>query len=216
MDLKPHQHVRLQKSQALEKYDAVVLQAGQDRCTVSLYEAPPGVFSPGEHLEMEFARWEDGLYVVQARVEQIQEVPAESPSENAAEVSLETPEEARSVTCRLEIQITGSGLVQRRRSERMTVNIPAEYTPLQEKPLDQEMPKGLILNISHTGALLSVEHPLEVGSELLLMFEVSLNRDKVPIGTTGQVVREHEKGSRPGVSYCYGVQFQKPQGILAS
>jgi|GEM_PF-2810050 len=212
MDLKPHQQVRLQKGQALEKYDGVVLHAAQDRCSVSVEGAPPQAFSPGEHLVVEFARWEDGLYVVQARVEEIRE--------NAAQYSNETPAgplaEGQGTSCRLEIKVTGSGLVQRRRAERMTVNIPAEYTPLQEQPLDREMPKGLILNISHTGALLSVDHPLEVGSELLLMFEVSLNRDKVPIGTTGQVVREHEKGSRPGVSYCYGVQFQKPQGILAS
>ena len=212
MDLKPHQLVRLQKSQALEKYDAVVLRAEQDRCSVSVKGAPPQAFSPGEHLVVEFTRWEDGLYVMQARVEEIRESAADTTNETPTDA----PAEARGASCRLEIQVTGSGLVQRRRAERMTVNIPAEYTPLQEKPQEQEMPKGLILNLSHTGALLSVDQPLEVGSELLLMFEVSLNREKVPIGTTGQVVREHEKGSRPGVSYCYGVQFKKPQRLLAS
>ena len=212
MDLKPHQQVRLLKSQALEQYDAVVLHADRDRCSVSVKGAPPQAFAPGEQLVVEFTRWQDGLYVIQARVKEIQEGTAESPHETPTG----PPAESQGATCRLEIQVTGSGLVQRRRAERMTVNIPAEYAPLQEKSLDQEMPKGLILNISHTGALLSLEQPLEVGSELLLMFEVSLNREKVPIGTTGQVVRAHEKGSRPGVSYCYGIQFKKPQTVLAS
>ena len=212
MDLKPHQQVRLQKSQALEKYDAVVLRADRDSCSVSVSGAPPEAFSPGEQLVLEFTRWEDGLYVLQARVEEIRENLAEI----QGDTPLDDPAKVQGGSCRLEIQVTGSGLVQRRRAERMTVNIPAEYTSLQEKPQEQEMPKGLILNLSHTGALLSVDQPLELGSELLLMFEVSLNREKVPIGTTGQVVREHEKGSRPGVSYCYGVQFQKPQRLLAS
>ena len=212
MDLKPHQQVRLLKSQALEPYDAVVLHADQDRCSVSVKGAPPQAFTPGEQLVVEFARWQDGLYVIQGRVEEIQEGSAQPSNETPTAPSAED----QGTSCRLELQVTGSDLVQRRRAERMTVNIPAEYAPLQDQPLDQEMPKGLILNISHTGALLSLEQPLEVGSELLLMFEVSLNKEKVPIGTTGQVVRAHEYGSRPGVSYCYGVQFQKPQGILAS
>jgi len=212
MELKPHQQVRLQKSQALEQYDAVVLHADRDRCTVSVKGAPPQAFTPGEQLTLECTRWEDGLYVIQARVEEIRERPAEL----SHETPMGPPAESLEASCRLEIQVIGSGLVQRRRAERMTVNIPAEFTSLQEKPLDQEMPKGLILNISHTGALLSLEKPLEVGSELLLMFEVSLNSEKVPIGTTGQVVRAHEKGSRPGVSYCYGVQFKKPERLLAS
>ncbi len=196
MNLKPDQRVRLQKNDELTVFDAVVINVYNDSFSVRVYGAAGDVFNPGDELVVEYTQWEDGLYIIQARV---------------TDVLMD-----RDVSCCLTIRMIGSGRVQRRRAERMVVHIPAELLSLKESILDQYKPKGLILNISHSGALISVSNPLEVGEELLLMFDVSVDKEKVSIGTTGQVVREHLEYKSQGVSYCYGVHFKKPERMLVS
>lgn len=197
MVLKPEQKVHLYKNNNTAKFDAVVLSSSPNCCTVNVFGTPVDVFTPGDELAVEFPQWEDGLYILRGQVKEVQ-------------ISQEA-----GVSFRLHFTITNSGRVQRRRAERMTVSIPAEYTSLKEIPLNKEMPKGVIINISHTGVLLSVEKPLNIGEEVLLMFDVPMNREKVPIGTTGKVVREHVKESNKGFAYSYGVHFKKPERLLA-
>ena len=201
MVLKPEQKVHLQTDHLPTKFDAVVRSSSPDSCTVNVFGAPADMFAPGDQLAIEFVQWEDALYILRGQVKEVQ-------------VSQEAGD-----SCCLHFTIENAGRIQRRRAERMTVRIPAEYTPLQGKPFEKDMPKGLIINISHTGVLLSVENPLKVGEELLLMFDVPLNREKVSIGTTGKVVREHgkgnSKGSSKGFAYSYGVHFKKPERLLA-
>ncbi len=195
MELKPGQTIGIQKKEDQQKYEAVVLSTCHNSCSITLHGASSDAFFPGDELVIELTQWEDALYILHALVTNVTE--------------------GRGASCCLQFNVFDFQRIQRRKSERMAVNIPAEYAPLPEKKFDREMPQGLIQNISRTGVLLSVQNPLNVGDELLLLFEIALNKEKVPIGTTGKVVRVHRDSLHPKFPYSYGIKFKNPERLLA-
>lgn len=196
VELKPGQSITVQKKGDRHKYEAVVLSAHYKQCSAGVFHPPPDAFAPGDELVVELTEWEDALYVFQAVITNVTE--------------------GREPTSRcLQFNVYSYRRIQRRQAERMAVSIPAEYAPLPAKKFDREMPQGLIHNISCTGVLMSVQDPLDVGEELLLLFEIALSKEKVPIGTQGRVVRVHEEKLSTKYPYSYGIRFKNPERLLA-
>jgi len=152
----------------------------------------------GERVKIEAPRREEGLYLLEAAV-------------------LERGE--NNIYC---LQPLGEAkLLQRRRAERIPANQPTEFVLLSEKGKDRDFHEGLILDISRTGALLASKEPLNLHSELFLIFELNLQslpgEKFVPTGIAGKVVREHHPREISCLRwrYCYGVEFDRPFAAMS-
>jgi len=109
---------------------------------------------------------------------------------------------------------------QRRDSSRLEIKIVSEYIPLDENMSGITYKDGYILNISRSGALYTVDEPLELEEEIMILFNITLrvtSRDRViPTVVRGKLVREHRlpKDSRLNLGYTYGLEFDQPFSAL--
>ena len=174
------------------RYEAVIQQLHRDSVIAVLDEGASCVLNNGSEVQVEVAQREDALYVYRGSFFLVSREPR--------------------IVCHL-LRLSGINRVQRRSSERMPVKIKAEYMHLLDEHVDRPFYRGIILNISKTGVLLAVEHPVEIESDLFLSFKIGFSKIKeMPLGLVGRVVRGHNSlppktGSR--WKYCYGVQFKK-------
>jgi len=194
--IKPGNQVKIIDKKNKASGMASVLRVSEREISLVLLSALR--LNPGDMVELEAPRWEDALYVFPASVLEI--------GENQECTLLKLGEAKR---------------LQRRSSERLPADHSAEFILISEKKPERIFREAYILNISKTGALLTVEEPLDPKSELLLMFELILHtitKDRVvPTAVKGKVVREYSippEGSR-WRRYSYGVEFEKPFTALA-
>jgi len=198
MILMPGQLIRIKQVKTEEQYEAIVIKGNADDSHFLVSGVSSFAFSPGDEIYIELPRREDALYIFKARV--CRTVLVNS-------------------SCHLWCDVLEPTRVQRRKEERMPVNIQVECTLLPDEGLEEVMLEGLILNISSGGVFLNVKKRLPLDLELLLMFEVAVLKGNVPIGVTGTVVREYCKPSSnyPVLEhpYAYGVKFKTLGNSLA-
>ena len=147
----------------------------------------------GDELDLEIVQEEDALYIMDARV-------------------LDTRPGNTYV-----LKLLGEpSRLQRRRHKRIPTRLQAQYLLHSQ---NTQYRQGLILDISRGGALLFVEQPLQMLSELVLSFEFFTGEEGDALTTemSGKVIREHRcpPDSTYRSAYNYGVEFDKPFTLLA-
>lgn len=178
MIVKSQQHVKVRHNQSGNTAEASVLEAGDKEFSLFLLSALD-IF-PGDEIELEFVRCSNVSYIIQGDVLET--------DGNKVHVLQDKP-----AVCRK----------QRRRSPRIIANARVEFVLLPDKD-PATFQEGLIQDISREGILLSAQKPLELGSELYLMFEVTPDSEKTfTAGINGKVVRKEDNN-------CYGIEFEKP------
>ena len=185
--IEPGQQVGVRHAQHTSVKKAVVQGVSAGELTLKLVDALE--LQPGDALQLEIAQPQDALYVVDARVTEV---------------------EAGDATCTLVLRGVPRRL-QRRQSRRIPARLQSQYILLEQ---DQEHNVGLILDISRDGALLAVPEPLDLSCGLMLFFELFTGKDEqLTTGVRGKVIREH-LSSRENL-YSYGVVFDRPLELLA-
>lgn len=186
--IQPGKQVRIRDRKRKGQAEASVQGIDEKKLHLSLLSER--YFHPGEVVEVEVPQREDAAYLIQARVLE--------GHANQQYILLELAEPVR---------------IQRRRAERMPARLSVEYQLLPKKGRDF-YPRGLIVDISTVGALLAVEKPLQVGDELMIIFEVS--RKGFSTGLSARVVREARlpSGYEEKLQYSYGVEFKTPLSAL--
>ena len=199
MLLRPGNHVIIIDKKNKASFEASILSVVERGFSLVLLSEMR--LYPGDEIELEVPQREDALYVLQAKVLKA--------GENQ-EYTLQ--------------ELDGTQRRQRRKSRRIPVNHRAECILLSDNKYDNDFLEGKIMNISRGGALLTVKNPLQMMSELQIIFEISLNKERaVSTGMKGKVVREHvppldsarEENVRQW-EYSYGVEFEKPFAVLNS
>lgn len=183
LQLKPGQRMNVQDRKSACCVPATLTEIDEKKLTLYLHKAIN--LELGDEMELEVPQTEDAVYVLPGSF-------LEALTEDI---------------CRIEVQGEPSRR-QRRRATRVPVNIKASYTVLSEKDHEERCSQGEILNISREGALISVNKPLKVNSELMLTFEV--RRGTIKAFTTSiisEVVRAHE--NLTSGNHLYGVEFHR-------
>lgn len=140
---------------------------------------------PGDEIELELRRWENAFCVLQGIVIEV--------NDNKIYI---LPEQA------------GLRRPQRRKSERVPVELKAEYLLLPKNEFETYR-EGLIQDISRHGALLTVEEPLALNHQIFLVFEVPTGKGRsYATGVSGKVVRTHRSAVEE--EHSYGVEFDSP------
>ena len=145
--------------------------------------------SPGDLLKLYAAQHQDALYIVSVRVQ-----------DDVKPGNI------------FDLKIRGELYpLQRRHSQRIPTRLEALYV-LQEQQAGYR--KGLIMDISAGGALLSVGEPLDLFSKIMLVFDIFTGKDNaLTTEMSGKVIREH--GSSRKDAHSYGVEFDRPLSLLA-
>ena len=96
---------------------------------------------------------------------------------------------------------------ERRLSPRIPTNLKARYYKLFERSQARQCLQGEILDISSGGAFLNTDELLQVGSELMLVFEIPMHQEGDLTGIGGMVVRKQQM---PAARECgYGLEFNR-------
>lgn len=196
VNIKPGKQIKIRESIKHLSAAGLVLNADHNTLTIGLFSNPD--LSPGDEIELEATEWEDALYIMPARVLNKED----------------------NHVCTLQI-IKKIQRFQRRKSERIPTNLQTDYSVLKDKVNSeslQSIKQGRILDISRDGALLAVEEPIAVSSQIVLKFEITLRNKKiVSTGVVGSIAREHKVSEDPSPEeeFLYGVKFQKPLPLLA-
>ena len=195
ISLKPGLRIKIRDLKTGSVVEATVLSLHDEKNIVQvlLPSFPLLKFSPGDRVEFEFPQREDALYIFQTYVLEV----------SHKECVLQRLGEPKRM--------------QRRKSLRIPANRKAEYLLRTKKKGKKDFYEGLILDISGHGALLAVKEPLSLGSELFLLFKITLPGNKiVPTGMGGKIVREHISLAKNNGEwgYSYGIEFDKPFSAL--
>ncbi len=191
LHLKPGQRVKVRHIKQGITGAAVLVKAEKNELILELESGL--ALQWGDELELEVVQEQDALYVIDARVQET------GPGNT---YTLKAPGEPYRL--------------QRRRYKRIPTRLQAQYFLHRQ---EKEYRQGMILDISRGGALLFVEQPLDLLSELMLFFEFFSGEEGVALTTEmkGKVIREHVSppGSAYSSAYSYGVEFDKPFTLLA-
>ncbi len=184
--LKPGQRVNLRHKEKEIYLSGTIKAVEGQRLTLSL-EGSPSLES-GEWLKLDMVQQQDALYIIDARVLNL------DPEKNVILEFMGEPHR-----------------LQRRQSQRIPARLQAQYLILEE---ELEYRPGMVMDISRGGALLSVQEPLNLLSDLLLFFDIFTGKgDLLTTGVSGRVIREHVSSKEK--VYSYGIEFDKPLNLLA-
>lgn len=183
LNLKPGQRLNVQHIKSENSVPGTLKEINEKKLTLLLHRAIN--LERGDKLELEVSLSEDALYVLPGSY-------------------LET---FAGDTCTIEVQGQLSRR-QRRKAVRIPANLKTRCTLLSERNREQTSSQGEILNISSEGALVAVDRPLKIDSELMLTFEVPMGIIKdITTSIISKVVRAHENPACG--KNIYGVEFQR-------
>ncbi len=184
--LKPGQRVNLRHKEKDTYLSGTILAVEGQRLTLSLEGSLS--LERGDWLKLDVVQQQDALYIIDGRVLDV------DPEQNLTLEFMGEPHR-----------------LQRRQSQRIPARLQAQYLILED---ELEYRPGMVMDISRGGALLSVQEPLSLLSDLLLFFDIFTGKgDLLTTGVSGRVVREHVS-SKERV-YSYGIEFDKPLNLLA-
>lgn len=188
LQLKPGQRIKVWHKGRGASALGILIEMADSELTLSL----EGSITPeqGDLLVLEIPQEEDALYILQASLKEI------------------GPGDTYTMEVRGE-----SYRRQRRQFPRIPTRMKAKFLRLSLRDDKREYLQGEILDISSGGALISAKEPLEVNSELMLMFEFRQGIKKgFNTSISSKVVRKHQ--SRVSDENNYGVEFKRRLAFL--
>jgi hypothetical protein len=188
----PKQRFAIRCRKKNSSWDVSMLGLSEESCLVIVPEGSSLQLCVGDEIEIDVPWGNEGLKIYRGKVFKVRGRRGEICSVNHL-VCLEQ--------------------VERRGAERFPAHIDAEFCYFKDENTGEVLQKGVIRNVSKTGLLLGAEGPLEVGSTVVLMFEISWEGIQVPVGVMGTVVREQNSpgGTLPGLEFRYGIKFNSPR-----
>ena len=179
LPLKPGQQLKLRHGD--KSVTATLIGIEESNLTLSLGDAIS--LERGAELELELA-CDNALYILQARLEGT----------------------CTGKVCAVEL-LGEPSRRERRLSPRIPTNLKARYYKLFERSGEPHCLQGEILDISSGGAFLNTDELLQVGSELMLVFEIPMHQEGDLTGIGGRVVRKQQL---PAARECgYGLEFNR-------
>ena len=188
LQLMPGQQMNLKHNENRSCVPGMLTGIDDKKLTLLLSETIK--LQPGDELELEIPQAEDALYILPCSY-------------------LET---VTSRTCIIKT-LGEANRRQRRSSTRIPTNLKAKYTVLSGSSLKKGSSEGEILNISSEGALVSVNKPLKINSDIMLTFEIRMGLAKAfTTSIVSKVVRSHDNRT-PG-KILYGVAFKRSFNLI--
>jgi len=183
LQLMPGQQMNLKHTESRSCVPGMLTGIDDKKLTLLVSEAIK--LQPGDELELEIPQAEDALYVLPCSY----------------------LESVTSRTCVIKPRGEANRR-QRRSSNRIPTKLKAKYILLSGSSLKKGSAEGEILNISREGALVSVDKPLKINSDIMLTFEIRMGMVKAfTTSIVSKVVRNQD--SRTPGKILYGVAFKR-------